>query len=66
MSMINFSFPFQIEIPNTKPSIISLFVDLWFVVLHLEYSDLTLCDSLSYVDNMYTGKVLEAGWHMCV
>jgi len=37
------------------------------VVIHLEYSELTLCD-LSYVDNMYTytGKVLEAGWHMCM
>jgi hypothetical protein len=30
-----------------------LFAALGFVVNHLEYSDLTLCDPLSYVDNTY-------------
>jgi hypothetical protein len=66
--MINFSFPFRIEIRNTKPSTISLFAALGFVVIHLEYSDFALCYPLSYVDNMYkyTGKVLEAGSHICV
>jgi hypothetical protein len=45
-----------------------LFAALGFVVIHLEYSDLTLYDPLSYVDNMYTrkGKVLEAGSRVCV
>jgi len=66
--MINFSLPFKISIPNTKPSTRSLFAALGFVVIHLQYSDLTPCDPLSYVRNMYTytGKVLEASSHMCV
>jgi len=68
MWIINFSFPFKIKIPNTKPNTISLFAALGFVIDHLEYSDLTLCDPLKYVDNMYTytGKDLEAGTHMCI
>jgi len=49
------------------PSTRNLFAALGFVVIHLQYSDLTLCDPLSYVDNTYTytGKVLEAGSHVC-
>jgi hypothetical protein len=54
--MIHFSFPFKIEIPNTKPSTISLFAALGFVVIHIEYSDLTMYDPLSFVDNTYTYK----------
>ena len=54
MWIISFPFPFKIETPNTKPSTISLFAALGFVVDHLEYFELTLCDPLSYVDNMYT------------
>jgi len=45
--MVNFSFPFKTEISNTTPSTINLFAALGFVVIHLKYSDLTLCDPLS-------------------
>jgi hypothetical protein len=45
-----------------------LFAALGFMFIHVQYSHLTLCDPLSYVHNMYiyTGKVLEAGSHICV
>lgn len=62
--MINFSFPFILEIPNTKPSTISLFAALGFVVIHLEYSGLTLCDLLSYVDNK-SWKLVRTCMYVC-
>jgi hypothetical protein len=54
--MVNFSFLFITEIPNIKPNTVGSFEALRNVVIHLEYSDLTLCDPLLYVDNTYTYK----------
>ena len=48
---MNFFFAFIPEISSTNPCTTNVFAAHAFVVTDLEYSDLTLCDPLSFSDN---------------